>query len=95
MLLHQTQATRSFLSTLTKFDMTLTLEGTRNPNFNSTIKTSWDQRHCKNYQIPFPITIHGSKLELKQLRYLENHAKRINIFPKAITFYLTVGYSIL
>lgn len=34
LLLNQTRATLRFLSTLTKFDLTLTLNGTRNPNFD-------------------------------------------------------------
>ena len=32
MFLHQTRATRRFLSTLTKFDLSLTLEGPKTPN---------------------------------------------------------------
>ena len=54
----------------------------------------WDQRYCKNYQIPFPMTIHGSKLELKQLRYPENCAKRVKMLPKTITFYLIIRFPI-
>ena len=47
--------------------------GPRNPNFDLAVKTSWNQLHCKDYWIHFPTTIHGSKLELKQLRYRENY----------------------
>ena len=66
----------------------------KNPNFNPSARTGWDQCHCKYYQIRFLTTIHESKSELKQLRYLENHAKRISTFPEAITFYSTIGFSI-
>ena len=38
MFLHQTQATQRFLSTLTKFDPRLTLEGNKNPNFDPTVR---------------------------------------------------------
>ena len=91
--LHQTQATRWFSSILTKFDPRLTFEGTGNPNFDPNIRIGWDQHHCKYYQIPFPKTIHGSKLKFKQLRYPENHAKCISTLLKVITFYSTVGFS--
>ena len=94
MLLRQNRAIWRFLSTLTKFDPMLTPKGTRNPNFDPTIRTGWDQCHCKDYQIPFPTTIHGSKSELKWLRYPENHAKRINTFPEAITFDPIIGFTI-
>ena len=47
MLVRQTQVTRRFLSTLTKFDLTLTSKGTRNPNFDPTVKTGWDQKIIK------------------------------------------------
>ena len=40
------------------------------------------------------MTIHGSKSELKRLRYLENHVERISRLPDAITFDPTVGISI-
>ena len=72
----------------------LTPKGTRNPNFDPTIRIGWDQCHCKDYQIPFPTTIHGSKSKLKWLRYPENHAKRINTFPEAITFDPIIGFTI-
>ena len=92
--IYQTRDTQRFLTTLTKFDPTLILRGTRNHNLDSTIKTSWDQCYCKNYQIPFPTTIHGSKLELKQLRYPENRAKLICMLLETITFDSTVGFPI-
>ena len=38
MLLHQTRAIRRFWSTLTQFDLRLTPRGTKNPNFDPTIK---------------------------------------------------------
>ena len=50
----------------------------------------WNQYHYEDYQIPFPMTIHRSKLELKQLRYLENRKKRVNTLLDTITFDLTV-----
>jgi len=40
------------------------------------------------------MTIHGSKSNLKQLRYPENHEKCIGTLFKAITFDLTIGFSI-
>ena len=46
----------------------------------------WDQRHCKDYQIHFPTTIHGSKSELKWLRYPKNRVKRLSTLHVAITF---------
>ena len=90
MFLRQTRATRRFLSTLTKFDPRMTLKSNKNPNFDLTIRIDWDQRHCEDYQIPFPTTIHGSKLELKRLRYHENWAERISTLPEAITFDMTI-----
>ena len=90
MILYQTQTTRRFSPTLTKFDSKLTLKGTKNLYFDPTIKTGWGQCHCKYYRIPFPTNIHGSKLELKRLKYLENHAKRVSMLPEAITFDLTI-----
>ena len=83
------------LSILTKFDPTLIPKGTRNPNFDSTDETCWDQFHYKYYLIPFPTTFHGSKSELKWLRYPENRAKRISKFLEAITFDLATGYQFL
>ena len=44
MFLHQTLATQRFLSPLTKFDLSLTLEGPKTPNFDLTIKMGWGQR---------------------------------------------------
>ena len=81
-------------SIFTKFDPRLTLEGTGNPNFNPNIRTGWDQHHYKDYQIPFPKTIPGSKLKFKRFRYPENHAKCINTLFEVITFDPTVGFSI-
>ena len=94
MLLHQTWVTQRFSSTLTKFDPRLTARGTKNPNFDPTIIMDWGQCYCKYYWIPFPITIHGSKSELKRLRYLENCAGHVNSLYEAITFDSTVGISI-
>ena len=79
---------------MTKFDPRLTPGDTRNSNFDLTIRTGQDQHYCEDYQIPFPTTIHGSKWKLKQLRYLENRAKRTSMLPKAITFDPTIGFSI-
>ena len=86
MFLHQTQATRIFLSTLTKFDLRLTLGGTKNPNFDPSIRTGWSQHHYKYYGIPFLTTIHRSKSKLKWLRYLENHVEHISTIPESVTF---------
>ena len=94
MLLHQTQATRRFLSSLTKFDLTLTPRGTRNINFDLTVRMDWDQCHCEDCQIPFPTTIHGSKKELKQWRYSKNRAKHISMLLEPITFDPTIGFPI-
>ena len=93
MFLHQIRATLWFSSILIKFDPRLTPRGTKNPNFDSTIKTGWDQCHCEDYWIHFPTTIHGLKLKLKWLRYLENHAKHVSSLPGIITFDLTVKIS--
>ena len=94
MFLHQTWATRWFSSTLIKFDPRLTTKGTRNPNFDLTFWMGWDQFHCEDYEIPFLTTIHGSKSELKQLRYPENRATHVSTLPEAINFDSTVGISI-
>ena len=55
------------------------------PNFDPTIRMGGNQCHCKGYWIPFPTTIHMSKLELKRLKYHENCAGHISSLPKAIT----------
>ena len=68
--------------------------GPKNPNFDLTIKTGLYHRHCGDYQNPFPMTIHESKSELKQLRYIENYAKRVNTLLEAITFDSIVGFLI-
>ena len=39
------------------------------------------------------MTIHGSELELKRLRYLENRAKRVGFLLDAITFDPSIGIS--
>ena len=69
---HQTQASRRFLATLTKFDPKLTLGGPKNPNFDLVVGTGWNQDHCKDYQVFIPRTIHGLKSELELPRYHEN-----------------------
>ena len=94
MFLHQTRATWPFSSTLTKFNPRLTLKGTRNPNFDLTIRTGWDQRHCEDQQIRFPTTIHWLKLELKRIRYLENRENCFSTLLKAINADPTIGFSI-
>ena len=68
--------------------------GPKNPNLDSVIKTSWDQCYCEDNKILIPMTIHGSKSELKQLRYPRNRAKRVNLLLKTITFDPIVGISI-
>ena len=93
--LHQTLATLWFSSTwscLTKFDPRLTLRGIENPNFDPTVRLGWDQCYYKFYWILFPITIHGSKSELKRLRYLENREKCISSLPDPITCDPTVRF---
>ena len=60
------------LATLTKFDLKLISCRPKNPNFDLIVRTCWNQCHCEDYQILIPMTIHGSKLELKRLRYHEN-----------------------
>ena len=70
--LHQTRAPRWFLTTLTKIDSKSTLGGPKNPNFDLTARASWNQRHCEDYQILIPTTIHESKSELEWPRYHEN-----------------------
>ena len=91
MVLYQTWAPRRFLATLTKFDPKLTLDGPRNLNFYPTVRTSWNQCHCKDNQILIPATIHVLKSEIKQLRYWENREKRISTLPEVITFDPTIG----
>ena len=72
MVLHQTRASRRFLTTLTKFDPKSILSGPKNPNFDPTIRTGWNQCYCKDYQILIPTIVHGLKLELEWPRYHEN-----------------------
>ena len=62
--LHQTWGYLRFLSILTKFDLRLTLNSNRKPNFDPTVRMGWSQCHCKEYWISFLMTTHGSKLEL-------------------------------
>ena len=70
--LHQTQASRRFLTTLTKFDPKSILGGPKNPNFDPAVRMGWNQCHCEDYQILILTTIQGSKLELERPRYHEN-----------------------
>ena len=72
MVLHQTRASRRFLTTLTKFDPKSILSGSKNLNFNPAVRMGWNQRHCEDYQILIPMTIHRSKSELRQQRYHKN-----------------------
>ena len=72
MVLHQTRASRRFLTTLTKFDPKSILSGPKNPNFDPVVRTGWDQCHREDYQILIPTIVHGSKSELKRSRYYEN-----------------------
>ena len=67
--LHQTLAFLEIFNNLTKFDPKFISSGPKNPNFNSAVRMSWNQCHCEYYQILIPMTIHGSKLELKRPRY--------------------------
>ena len=85
---HVSTSNLSYSVILVKFDPRLTLESSKNPNFNPTIWTGWVQRHCGDYWILFSTTIHGLKSELKWLRYPENRAKCI------ITTDPTVGFPI-
>ena len=41
------------------------------------------------------MTIHGSKSEFKQLRYLENCVGHVSLLPEAITFYPTIDFQFL
>ena len=66
----------------------------RNHNLDLVIKTGLDQCHCEDNQILIPTTIHGSKLELKRLRYWENCEKRVSMIYEVITFDPTIGISI-
>ena len=74
---HVSTSNPSHSKIFVKFDLRLTLEGTKTPNFDPTIRMGWG--------IPFPRTIHGSKSELKRLRYLENHVERVSMLPEVIT----------
>jgi len=94
MVLYQTEAPRRFLATLTKFDLESILGGSKNLDFDPATEMGWNKCHCEYYSIPVPTIIHGSKSELKWLRYWENREKRISRLPKVITFDLTVGFLI-
>ena len=93
MFLHQTRVCQRFSSILTNFDSRLSLRNTWKTNFDLTIEMGWNQCHCEYYWILFPMTIHGSKLELKQLRYLENHVGHVSLLPDVITFNSTIWFS--
>ena len=67
------------------------LVGPKNPNLDSVVKTGWDQCFCEENKILIPMTIHGSKSELKRLRDWENCEKHISTLPKVITFDPKVG----
>ena len=92
MFLHQTQAIRYFC----KLWLSLTPRGLKTLILIQPSKQveSWDQHHCKDYWISFPMTIHESKLELKRFRYAENRAKHARSLLEAITFDLFVVISI-
>ena len=70
--LNQTWASRRFLTTLTKFDLKSIPSGPKNPNFDSVVKTGWNQFHYEDYQILIPMNVHGSKSELEWSRCHEN-----------------------
>ena len=82
---HHTWGYQRFSSTLTKFDLKLTPSGDQKPNFDLTLRTSWNQHHCEEYWIPSPMTAHGSNVELKRLRYLENRTMHVNSLPEQWT----------
>ena len=82
---HHTWGYQRFSSTLTKFDLKLTPNDDQKPNFDLTLRTSWNQHHCEEYWIPFPMTAHGSNVELKWLRYLENRTMHVNSLPEQWT----------
>ena len=54
---HAFTSNLSYSKIFVKFDPMLTLGGTKNPNFDPTIRTGWDQCHCEDYLIPFPTNI--------------------------------------
>ena len=70
--LHETQASQKFLTTLTKFDPKSIPMGLKTLSFDPTIITGWIQCHCEDYQILIPKTVHGSKLELERSRCHKN-----------------------
>ena len=57
---HSFTSNLSFSEIFNNFDQIwpgVDLGGPKNPNFDSAIKTSWNQFHCKYYQILIPMTI--------------------------------------
>ena len=48
------------------------LAGPKNLNSDPVVRTGWNWRHCEDYQIHSPTTIHGSKSKLERPRYHEN-----------------------
>ena len=65
----------SFSEIFNNFDqvwLEVDLGGPKNPNFDPSVKTSWNQCHCEDYQILIPTTVHGSKSELDRSRCHEN-----------------------
>jgi len=71
-ILHQTRASRRFLTTSTKFDLKSIPSGPKNPNFDQAVRTGWNQCYCKVYQIIIPMTIHGLKSVLEWSRCPKN-----------------------
>ena len=63
----------------------------RNLNLDPVIKIGLDYFYCEDNQILILTTIHGSKLELKQLRYWENHEKYVSTLPEVTTFDPSIG----
>ena len=91
---HKTRAPWRFLANLTKFDLESISNGSKNPDFDPDAGMGWNQCHYEDYPILVPTTIHGSKLELKRLRYWENYEKHISTLLTIITFDPTVGFLI-
>lgn len=79
--------------TLIKFDSILTLKSARKPYFDPTVKMGWNYSYCEEYWIP--MTVHGLKLELKWLRYLETRARLVSSLLETIIFYSTFWILIL
>ena len=68
----QTWASWRLLATLIEFDPKLILGGSKNPNFDPAIGTSWNQCHYKYYWILIPTTAYRLKSELERPRYHKN-----------------------